>query len=194
MTVALSSALPEPQVGDAELIERARAGEDYAFNLLFRRHAQFVAAVALRLTRSRADTDDIVQETFAVAFARLGQLERPEALRGWLARIALSFVHRKLRFQSFLGLFRTPTQERLKLEEMASAEASPLVRAELAQLDQRLSALSLQLRTPWVLKNVLGCTLDEVAEACACSRATVKRRVAEANEKIGMGHEEEVGE
>jgi RNA polymerase sigma-70 factor (ECF subfamily) len=44
--------------------------------------------------------------------------------------------------------------------------------------------MPLKLRTPWVLRHVIGCSLDDVAAACACSLATVKRRITAAEEIV----------
>lgn len=57
-------------------------------------------------------------------------------------------------------------------------------RAELALLDRALLAVPLELRTPWLLRHVMGCAVEETAEACGCSLATVKRRIAAAEVQI----------
>ena len=108
---------------DAELVLRARAGEEFAFDVLYRRHVQFVAAVAFRIGQ-RAEVDDLVQETFIIAFRQLAQLAQPAAFRGWLARIALSLVHRQRRFWRVFRFFRDAVDERATLDSMVSPVAS----------------------------------------------------------------------
>ena len=53
--------------------------------------------MATRLLSKRSDADDVVQDTFVMAFQRIGSLRDPAALRGWLGQIAVSFVRRRLR-------------------------------------------------------------------------------------------------
>ncbi len=170
---------------DAELLARARTGEEFAFDVLYRRYVPFVAAVAFRLGRREGDVEDIVQETFMLAFSRLEQLGDPAALRGWLARIAVSLVHRRLRWSSWLRLFRDDAEAEVSLGAMVSDAAGPEVKARIAELDAKVRRLALNERTAWTLRFVLGCTLEEVATACECSLATAKRRLAAAQAAIG---------
>lgn len=187
MTAALLTPLfPRQPHDDADLVRRAREGEEFALDALYRRHVQFVAAVALRLGRDRAEVDDVVQETFMLAFARLEQLADAGALRGWLARIAVSLVHRRLRWSKLWRLFRDDAEERATLDSMATSACSPEVKSQLAQLDLKVRTLPLAERTAWTLRFVLGCTLDEVAQGCGCSLATAKRRLAAAQQHIGI--------
>jgi RNA polymerase sigma-70 factor, ECF subfamily len=171
------------QIGDGELVARVRGGDAWAAEALYRRHVVVVASIARRLLRADADVDDVVQDTFLMAFARLDQLAAPEAFRGWLARIALSRVHRKFRWHRltrWLGAEPCDTA----LVDQASSEASPAERAELALIDRALRRMPLKLRAPWVLRHVLGYGLEDAATACACSLATVKRRLADAEAAV----------
>jgi RNA polymerase sigma-70 factor (ECF subfamily) len=166
-------------LGDGDLVRRARAGEEWAHEMIYRRHVRLVATAAARLLRDASDVDDVVHETFLIAFEKLDRLLDPDALRAWLVRIAISRVHRRFRWRRFVSVLggSDPTAV---LEDQASAEASPEQRAELALIDRALGRMPLKLRTPWVLRHVVGCQLDDVAAICECSLATIKRRLTEA--------------
>jgi RNA polymerase sigma-70 factor (ECF subfamily) len=166
-------------VSDGDLATRARGGEAWAHEMIYRRHVRLIATTAQRLLRNPSDVDDIVHETFLIAFEKIDRLLDPDALRGWLVRIAVSRVHRRFRWRRFVSLLGGdhPSAE---LEEQASNDASPEQKAELALIDRALGRMPLKLRTPWVLRHVVGCQLEDVAAACACSLATVKRRIVEA--------------
>jgi len=170
-------------LSDADLVRRARGGEAWAHEMIYRRHVRVVAATAQRLLRAPADVDDVVQETFLIAFEQIDRLLDADVLRGWLVAIAVSRVHRRFRWRRVVALLGgdDPTA---RLEEQASSEASPEQRAELALLDRALARLPQKLRTAWILRNVVGCQLDEVAAACECSLATVKRRITDAEATV----------
>ena len=57
---------------ETELIAAARLGDQDAFAELYRRHVRYVRAIGRSILRSR-DLDDMCQETFLLAFMRLGR-------------------------------------------------------------------------------------------------------------------------
>ena len=170
---------------DASLVERARGGDEYAFDLLYRRHVQFVAAVVLRVCGRSSDLEDVVQETFIIAFDKLDTLVHVKALRGWLAQIAISRADRRSRWFRWLRLFRDEPDEKAALSSMVSTAAGPHVHAELRDIDAALAKVPEPERTAWLLRFGLGCTLEEVAQGLGCSLATAKRRLSLAHGLMG---------
>jgi RNA polymerase sigma-70 factor, ECF subfamily len=173
-------ALPVGEPDDIELVRRACAGDAWAHEAIYRRYVQRVARVAQRLLREPAEVDDIVQETFLIAFEHIAELAEPAAVRGWLTRIALSRVHRRFRWQRWTRPWSS-VELAASFESQVSHAASPDHRAELALIDRALRRVKLEVRIEWTLRRVLGDSLDEVADACSCSLATAKRRIAAAD-------------
>ena len=156
----------------------AREGAAWAFGALYRRNAKYLGGIVTRLLRSREDADDIVHDTFVIAFEKLHTLREDSAFRGWLLRIAVMQtrqVLRRRRLRALLGL--DFTLEDATLEHLASREVSPEDRAELGRIDAALASADVNARIAWMLRHVDGYTLEEVAQACACSLSTAKRRV-----------------
>jgi RNA polymerase sigma-70 factor (ECF subfamily) len=167
-------------LGDAELVRRALAGDTWAEEFLYRRYVRAIWGTVLRLLRSPPDAEDVVQDTFATAFRELPRLRDASALRGWLLRIAVREVHRRLRrrrLRRFLGLEQEDASE-LSLESVAVEGLGAEARAELGMIDRLLARLPPDLRIAWMLRHVEGESLEDVARACTCSLATVKRRIA----------------
>jgi RNA polymerase sigma-70 factor, ECF subfamily len=171
------------ELEDGELVRRARDGTGWALEVIYRRHVGLVATTARRLLRDPSEVDDIVHETFLIAFEKLDHLIDGDALRGWLIRIAVSRVHRRFRWRRFTTLLGGQDPAAV-LAEQVSHDAGPEQRAELALIDRALARMPLRLRTPWVLRHVIGCPLEDVAAACECSLATVKRRIADAEARM----------
>src|SRR5437763_17218588 len=79
---------------DAELVERARAGQTAAFGELVERHRGAVYRAALAALRNPADAEDVAQEALVLAFRKLGQFRGDASVRTWMItigwRLALS--------------------------------------------------------------------------------------------------------
>jgi len=181
------------ETDDASLLVRARAGDRRAEEAIYRRHVRYVGAVALHVCGRHQDAEDIVQETFTLALSRLDQLREPAALRGWLARIAVSLCQRRVRRRKllrFVGL--DDGADDAPLHRLCAHDAGPDVRAELARVSAVLAKASDGERLAWVLHRVEGETLESVAAMCDCSLATVKRRVAAVTERLSRALGEEL--
>lgn len=166
---------------DAALVQRRRAGDSTAFAAIYRRYLPAVAAIARRLLGNRSDVEDVVQETFLIAYEQLARLVEPAALRGWIVRIAISRAHRRFRYRQLAQIDAAAL-----VDQQISTTASPEQCAELAPLLARALEMPLALRMPWLLRRAFGEPLDEVALACGCSRATVKRRLVDADARVAQ--------
>jgi len=181
-TVLLQSA---DAASDAQLVARAIDGDRWGREMLYRRHATYLLAIAARLLGNRNEGEEVVQDTFVTAFEQLSTLREPAALRGWLAQIAVSQVRRRMRrgrLMRVLGLDRGADDA--TLAALASPGSNPDQRAELALIDRAMRGMNANVRIAWMLRMVEGLELAEVASACGCSLATVKRRIAAADSVV----------
>lgn len=92
-----TGSIPEP--ADAELVARARAGDESAFEQLFNRHKRRVALIASRFFRSSEQIEEIVQESFMKVYFALENFSSPQeaSFASWLARIAFNACYDELR-------------------------------------------------------------------------------------------------
>ncbi len=75
---------------DAAVIDRAIAGDDLAFQVLFRRHRDRVHALVHRCARNADEAEDLVQMVFIKAFLGLAGFRGNAAFTTWLTRIAMN--------------------------------------------------------------------------------------------------------
>lgn len=164
------------------LVSASEGEAPFSLDDVYREYCRYVAAVILRLSGRRSDLEDLIQEVFAEAASGLGTLRQPEALRGWLATIAVRVTRRRLRrhrFYRFIGL--SPADE---YDKIADPAASPFDRALVRAVYRVLEEVGIDERVAFVLHYVEGETLDSVAALCRCSRTTAKRRVFRARSEL----------
>lgn len=170
---------------DRELVDRVRAGDKHAEELLYRHHARAVSVLAARLLGRSDEAQDVVQDVFVTALCRLSQLRDGTFFRAWLIRIAVHEVQRRFRRHRLLrALGFSDAHNDTALAELATPGMSTEERAELSVLDRVLATLPARERIAWMLRHVEGYELAEVANACDASLASVKRWIARADAQL----------
>lgn len=163
---------------DEELVARVLRGDTVAFRDLYGRHGRYVAGVIYRVMGDDAELEDIVQDTFVRAAERLHTLRTPAQVRPWLVTIAVRLT------QSRLARRRRRSFIRHQLTGAVATVSDPRDRAPADELYSALDQVPDKLRVPWILHRIEGQRLEEVAQACGVSLATVKRRIADAQVRL----------
>lgn len=156
---------------------------------LFREFGPRTYALALRITGSPSDAEDVVQETFLKAYRRWETFEGRANAGTWLYTIATRVARRRFRkrkdgstrrsrMQSFSDLspMRNDGVIDLAIDRARPADASmrnearEIVQAEILRLPEAY-------RVPLVLKDILELSAEECAQALGLKLETVKTRV-----------------
>jgi RNA polymerase sigma-70 factor (ECF subfamily) len=170
---------------DVELVRRAREGDRWAEEALYRRHVRAVTNAVTRLLGRTAEADDVVQDTFLRALERIDDVRDGVAFRAWIQRIAVTLCHRRFRKRKLLRAFGLDRGDDDAALAASAVEGSrPDLIAELREIDRALDTLSIASRSAWILHRVEGWTLEETADALTVSLATAKRRLSEADDRI----------
>jgi RNA polymerase sigma-70 factor (ECF subfamily) len=170
---------------DESLVALAIEGDTGAAEELYRRHAAFGFNLAARIAGTTTDVEDVVHDAFLRAFDGLEKLRNPKAFKSWLGSIVVHSMRSRLRRARWLrlcGLGRSG--DSVDVACIASDEASPRVRAELAQVYALLQTISPDDRIAWTLRFVEGHDLKDAAELAGCSLATIKRRIRRAQSYV----------
>src|SRR5262245_23924860 len=112
---------------DGELVEAARAGSHRAFAEIVERYQNLVFSLALAVTGSQIESEEIAQRVFVRAWEKLGELRVPDSLRAWLWGITRNYIRQFLRSRrsKAVATGAVPAGG----EDAASPEPSPLDRA-----------------------------------------------------------------
>jgi RNA polymerase sigma factor (sigma-70 family) len=163
---------------DARLVEAFLVrGEDAAFETLVRRHGPMVLGVCRRVLHDRHDAEDAFQATFLVLLRKASTIGKRELLANWLYGVA----HRTA-LQTRKSARRQRTRER-PVEDMARKQitcADDSIHAMLPLLDQELSRLPDNYRTPIILCDLEGKTRKKAAEQLGIPESTLSTRLTRA--------------
>jgi RNA polymerase sigma-70 factor (ECF subfamily) len=168
---------------DADLVVAVVDGDAAAFELLFKRHRQRVAAIAGRFFQQQSQIEEILQESFTKAYFGLSNFSqhRVDSFAHWLARIAFNSCYDELRKQRRSrerSLSDFDDTERQELRVLTSGQTATLeataINQDLAQKLLRL--LSAEDRLVLVLLDVEGLSVAEIAKLMNWSSPKVKIR------------------
>lgn len=168
-------------------MEAARGGDPKAFGELVRRYRPRIYALALHMTGSESDADDIAQDAFLRAFSKLPEFEGRSEFFTWVYRIAL---HRALNAKRDKKRRPTVDMEDPRVSKAVTADAwgDPRRAAELRETYGRLLAafdlLSPLLRTTIVLVILQGLSHAEAAVVLGTNEGTIAWRVHEARAQL----------
>jgi RNA polymerase sigma-70 factor, ECF subfamily len=179
---------------DAALVAAACRGDMRAKEALFHRYVGMASGLAYRLLGRDTDLDDVVQESFTVAFATLEKLAKPQAFAAWFRAIVTGTAIAVIRRRRFLARFGLSRQEPIDLDTLIAPTAPPEIAAELRAVYSAIDALPASERVVLLLRRVEHLPLEEIAEQTGLSLATVKRRLERATGALaraaGRGQED----
>ena len=167
-----------PSEDDAVLVDGLRRGDEAARRELFERFAPHVERVLLRVLGRDSELADALHDTFLQAFGSVHGLKDASALKAWLSMVAVYTARGIIRRRKVRRWLRFWAPEDLPepIATTASAEDAWAVSRVYAILERMPTDQSIA----FTLRYVEGMSLQETAEACGCSLATIKRRLSRA--------------
>ncbi len=176
-----------PASTDADLVTQVHRGDGLAFELIMRRHNRRLFRLAHSLLKNDAEAEDVLQEAYLRAYAKLGGLADPQALSAWLARIVANEALGRLRAAAHIvSLEEHRTRARREgedgpVDDPASDQPGPerlAASSELRRLlEAAVDALPEEFRAVFVLREVEGLSTAETAAYLVIRLETVKTRL-----------------
>jgi RNA polymerase sigma-70 factor (ECF subfamily) len=142
----------------------------------------------VRILGFDSELADAVQETFIRALGSSRLLRDPAALASWMIRIAAftatDFIRRRRR-RRWLQFFAEPQEVSDRGNDVVfEGESDMEARLALQAAHAVLEGLPVAERVAFSLRRMEGLELKEVAHACGCSLATIKRRLLRAEARF----------
>jgi len=157
------------------------------FSAFFHAHRDAIHRFLWRLTRNAADADDLLQETFLVAWRKRGQFAGRGSAEGWLRRTAFRIYLNQLAKQKRRAALDDARRAPV-VGVVAPADADVVEREAAAFLRRRIEEAVEELpdepRVVFVLFRFEGLTCGEIAEATEAPVKTVETRLRRATELL----------
>jgi RNA polymerase sigma-70 factor (ECF subfamily) len=173
---------------DVALVERAKAGDDAAFEQLISQYDRQIFRIARHITQNKEDAEDIVQDSFLKAYQKLDQFQGNSKFYTWLVRIAVN--------ESLMRLRKRRNSKTVSMDEDVQTEDGAMPRdfadwspnpeqqyrqGELGDiLRKTIAGLSPGFRSVFTLRDVENLSTEETAEALGLSVPAVKSRLLRA--------------
>jgi RNA polymerase sigma-70 factor (ECF subfamily) len=166
---------PETSRDTTELVRRARDGDRDAFGALYRLHVDRVYALCLRLVADRETASLLTQDAFVRAWRRLATFRGESSLLTWLHRLTVNVVldHRRDEKRRRARLAELPDGD--DPGRLAAVPPSPVGRRR--DLERAIAGLPAGARTIFVLHEVEGYRMREIAEMTGVAVGTVKAQL-----------------
>ena len=169
-----------PLDDEAELVQRAMAGDRAAFSRLMEHYQSACYGLAWRLLGSPDQAADAVQDAFIHAYQAIDRY-RGGIFRSWLLRITANASYDILRRAQRRPTQAMPDPEEGGVELPDPAAANPVTEASRSEMYRHLEAALRRLpedqRTAIVLCDVYGMDYNEVALTTDSALGTVKSRI-----------------
>jgi RNA polymerase sigma-70 factor (ECF subfamily) len=172
--------LQQPDLG---ILRKAQRGDERAFSIILRTYETPVYNYVLRLVGDRTLAEDLTQEVFLRVFQGLPKFSLRSKFTTWLFQVTKNRVLDELR-----AVERRPRAV-VALEDVPPLEVvdAPLERLEAIDAVWRaVEELNADLKMALLLRDVVGMSYTEIADALEITLATVKWRIYKAREDVQL--------
>ena len=173
-----------------EIVEKARSGDDAAFNQVVQAYRKRILGTIARLIGRPEDVEDVGQEVFMRLYFSLGQLRTPEVFEPWLYRLTVNACYDYLRKSK-----RRPESRMSDLsdQQVMMADAAAGSKAQLDESEKSrvrdtvnvmLASVSEEDRVLLTMKEVEGLSLKELEGVYGVNENALKVRLFRARQRV----------
>ena len=154
-------------------VRRASAGDESAFESLYREHAGRVYALCLRLSGDRGRASELTQDVFVRCWEKLGTFRGESAFGSWLYRLAVNVVWMTSRSTRRREDRVQPVAEPAALERAGAGDTAGLG----IDLERAIASLPEGAREVFVLFEVDGFGHEDIAAMTGIAVGTSKAQL-----------------
>lgn len=165
--------MPEERTAELALAQRAVAGDEHAFESIYRANAARVFGVCLRMSGTRERASELTQDVFVHVWRQLGSWRGDSALSSWIHRVAVNLVLSNVRGEKRRLTHEMP-EDAMGYESAESREPKAEHRLD---LEKAIAGLPRGARTVFVLHDVEGYQHAEIAKMTGTAEGTCRAQL-----------------
>jgi len=179
------------RASDQLLVERVKAGDKHAFDLLVLKYQHRIIKLIMRYVRDPAEAMDVSQEAFLKAYRAIPKFRGDSSFYTWMYRIAINTAknhivaaHRRpLEYASDIS-DSEEFEWHSNLQNMDTPERQAIADELRRTIEDTIASLPDELRSAITLRELDGLTYEEISLVMDCPVGTVRSRIFRAREAL----------
>jgi len=171
---------------DSLLIEKAKKGNEGAFNFLMNKYYPRVYASLFSFTKSKEDSEDLAQQTFIKVWQQIKSFRGDSAFFTWVYRIAINLAKNYVASSGYKKQKVNSSIDQLEIDISSSENIeSMLIHSQsIDDIKDFINSMPEALKTAFTLRESEGKSYEEISIITETPIGTVRSRIFRARESI----------
>mgnify|MGYP002884674552 FL=1 len=171
---------------DSLLIEKAKEGNEGAFNFLMNKYYPRVYASLFSFTKSKEDSEDLTQQTFVKVWQQIKSFRGDSAFFTWVYRIAINLAKNYVASSGYKKQKVNSSIDQLEIDISSNENIESMLIHSQSMEDIRdfINTMPEALKTAFTLRESDGKSYEEISIITETPIGTVRSRIFRARESI----------
>lgn len=171
---------------DSALIEKAKNGNEGAFNFLVNKYYPRVYASLFSFTKSKEDSEDLAQQTFIKVWQQIKSFRGDSAFFTWVYRIAINLAKNYVVSSSYKKQKLNTSIEYAEIDIASFENIESLLSHDesMHKIERFINTMPESLKTAFTLRESEGKSYEEISIITSTPIGTVRSRIFRARESI----------
>ena len=171
---------------DSLLIQKAKEGNEGAFNFLMNKYYPRVYASLFSFTKSKEDSEDLAQQTFVKVWQQIQSFRGDSAFFTWVYRIAINLAKNYVASSGYKKQKVNSSIDQLEIDISSNENIeSMLIHSQsLDDIKDFINTMPEALKTAFTLRESEGKSYEEISIITETPIGTVRSRIFRARESI----------
>ena len=171
---------------DSLLVEKAKEGNEGAFNFLMNKYYPRVYASLFSFTKSKEDSEDLAQQTFVKVWQQIQSFRGDSAFFTWVYRIAINLAKNYVASSGYKKQKVNNSIDQLEIDISSNENIESMLihNQSIEDIKDFINTMPEALKTAFTLRESEGKSYEEISIITETPIATVRSRILRAREAI----------